>query len=348
MKHFFLAAAILVSTQVSIAQERFEFGLGAGNSHPVGGETFKKAASSGDGHIFWLGYGLDDRWTVELGSENFDFDAVNSKHQGILLGGTYRFLSNQMLHPLAKIGLGSFESKDATDLKTSSMGVRAAAGLEAEFKYVSFGVLMNLYHIFKTDDAAKLENTQVLVPALYLSLHNMLGDDEAPAASQVEPAKSAPPAEPVKDTDGDGVSDADDKCPNTAKGVVVNKIGCAEKETASVRLNVNFESGKAELGSQYDSEIQNLASFMKRFPETKVEIAGHTDSIGDAKFNQSLSQKRAEAVRGALIKAGVEEGRVTANGYGSQKPVADNKTKAGRDQNRRVTAEISIEVDKKK
>ena len=135
---------------------------------------------------------------------------------------------------------------------------------------------------------------------------------------------------------------------STNQFVAVNKIGCSEKEKASVKLNVIFATGKAELDAKSDGEIQNLAAFMKKFPDTSVEISGHTDTSGSAEINNSLSQKRADSVKNALVKAGVESSRLTAKGYGSSRPVASNKTKAGRDENRRVTAEIAVSVDKKK
>lgn len=338
--------ALLILSFTALAQDRFEIGIGAGSTHPMAQDAFKSAASPGDGQLYWLGYGLDENWGVELGLDQLDFDAIDSKHKALSLAGVYRFLPQNWVHPIAKLGLTSVESKSALDVKTSSFGLKAAAGIEADaFKYVSVGALFDYNYISKSDDAADLKDTQAMMAAVFLTIHNALDGKDAASESTAPTAAVAPVA---KDTDADGVNDDDDKCPNTPAGVAVNKIGCSEKEKASVKLNVIFATGKAELDAKSDGEIQNLAAFMKKFPDTSVEISGHTDTSGSAEINNSLSQKRADSVKNALVKAGVESSRLTAKGYGSSRPVASNKTKAGRDENRRVTAEIAVSVDKKK
>lgn len=339
-----LVLACLIMPFSVKAQDRFEVGIGAGYTHAIGGEAFKNAAKNGDGQLFWLGYGLDKNWGVELGLDQMDFDGVRSRHQGISLDAVYRMLPENKLHPIAKLGLASVESKSALDAKTTAFGAKAALGLEYDCKYVSVGALLDYLYMSKTDDAADLKNTQALMPAVFLTIHNALDASDEDTSKSVAPA-----AAPLKkDSDNDGVADEDDKCPNTPAGVAVNKIGCSEKEKASVKLNVTFASGKTQLDSSSDAEVQNLAAFMKKFPDTNVEIAGHTDNAGADKVNKNLSQKRAEAVKAALEKAGVESSRLTAKGYGSSKPIASNSTKVGRDENRRVNAEIVVSVDKKK
>lgn len=325
------------------SQERIEVGIAGGTTHPHLGEAFEKAASAGNGQAYWLGYGLDKNWGVEIGLDNLDFDGANSKHQFVNLTGVYRFAVENFIHPVAKLGIATVTSKDFADVSTSSFGAKAALGLEADFKYVSFGALVNFYHALKTDDALDYKNTQMVMPAIFLSFHTEIDEEQSESEAPVAKAETA-----KKDADSDGVADEDDKCPGTSPNLKVNSIGCAEKETASVKLSVEFETGKSVLSSTYNSEIENLAGFMKKFTDTNVEIAGHTDNKGLEKLNVNLSQKRAEAVKAALVEKGVSASRITAKGYGSAKPISDNNTAEGRKLNRRVVAEISVSSDIKK
>jgi len=100
---------------------------------------------------------------------------------------------------------------------------------------------------------------------------------------------------------------------------------------------IYFDSGKSVVKPESYPVIVQIAAFLNEHPKIRVEIEGHTDNTGSAQVNQSLSEKRAENIRTEIIKKGIDPSRLEAKGYGSSKPVADNKTAAGRTQNRRVT-----------
>ena len=103
-----------------------------------------------------------------------------------------------------------------------------------------------------------------------------------------------------------------------------------------VTNNILFETGKATLKSESMEEIQKVADYMKKNPSARFEVQGHTDNQGSDKINDPLSQQRAEAVVKALEGLGVDGFNLKAVGKGSHEPIADNKTEAGRAQNRRV------------
>ena len=138
------------------------------------------------------------------------------------------------------------------------------------------------------------------------------------------------------DTDGDGVYDKDDKCPNTLKGFNVDSDGCA----IDYNLNVNFDTNKYFVKELYNEKLIKFVDFMNMMPQYKAQINGYTDSMGAESYNMKLSEKRAKSVMGRLIELGIDKDRLTYKGYGIQNPVASNETKDGRAENRRVEAQI--------
>jgi OOP family OmpA-OmpF porin len=100
--------------------------------------------------------------------------------------------------------------------------------------------------------------------------------------------------------------------------------------------NVFFDTGKSILKPESSKELNELVDYMLSKKNLKVEIAGHTDNVGNKETNQKLSEDRANSVRAYLIKKGVEGTRVIAKGYGDTQPVAENTTDAGKQKNRRT------------
>lgn len=147
----------------------------------------------------------------------------------------------------------------------------------------------------------------------------------------------------ARDSDNDGVADFRDQCTGTAAGVKVDEQGCegVTERVETIELHIQFPFNSDEIKPIYDHEIQEVADFMDEYPDTSVEIAGHSDSVGDAAYNQKLSQQRAEAVAQRLVERfGIASDRVRARGYGESEPIADNSTDQGRIRNRRVEARI--------
>ena len=109
-------------------------------------------------------------------------------------------------------------------------------------------------------------------------------------------------------------------------------------------LTINFAFNKSNITKSDAAQLRKALEFIKKYPGAKIKLEGHTDSIGSEKYNLRLSEKRAEATKEYLVKEGhIENSRLSTVGYGKSKPIASNKTKSGRAQNRRVEIVIMSE-----
>ncbi len=154
------------------------------------------------------------------------------------------------------------------------------------------------------------------------------------------------------DTDKDGIPDPDDKCPNEPETIngVDDTDGCPDKgktlvivtkEKIELKQTVYFDTGKDTIKRQSFNLLDQVASVMKAHTEIKkVMVEGHTDSQGPDDFNMDLSKRRAASVERYLVDHGIAPARLTSQGYGETQPIADNKTRAGREKNRRVELKI--------
>lgn len=144
-----------------------------------------------------------------------------------------------------------------------------------------------------------------------------------------------------KDSDGDGVMDSKDECPDTPKGLQVDEVGCplAGAEDMTIVMSgkeyVRFHFDSAELTDAYKQELEQLAPTLSD-AEAMIVVTGHTDSIGAEAYNQDLSERRAASVHDYLVSQGVADEKISPAGKGESSPIADNSTEEGRSQNRRV------------
>ncbi len=156
-----------------------------------------------------------------------------------------------------------------------------------------------------------------------------------------------------KDTDGDGVLDSKDRCPNTAPGRNVDAFGCpvlfvieqgqfVTEDTRGplILRGVAFAVSRSVLTPESHAILDQVAASLVQYPEVMIEIGGHTDATGTDRINNALSANRARAVMAYLAQKGVRIERMTAQGYGSTQPIATNRTRAGRQQNRRVELKV--------
>jgi outer membrane protein OmpA-like peptidoglycan-associated protein len=153
---------------------------------------------------------------------------------------------------------------------------------------------------------------------------------------------------PDIDNDKDGIPDLKDKCPNEPEtfNSVQDDDGCPDtiarpKEESKwpkqmTLSGVKFKTGIALMLPDSYVFLEPILQELTKYPELEIEVRGHTDSMGDYAKNMSISQLRAEAVRQYLVTKGIDSRRIRAVGFGSSSPIADNRTAAGREQNRRI------------
>jgi outer membrane protein OmpA-like peptidoglycan-associated protein len=145
---------------------------------------------------------------------------------------------------------------------------------------------------------------------------------------------------PVPDQDNDGVADENDKCPTIA-GPASNE-GCPEvskdivNQINNAAKNIVFATGSYKILAKSYKSLDAVADLMKQDESLTIDIDGHTDDAGTDVNNQILSERRASSVKEYLASKGVAASRMASAGYGKGKPVGDNKTAAGRAQNRRI------------
>ncbi|MCS6912841.1 MAG: outer membrane beta-barrel domain-containing protein [Myxococcales bacterium] len=164
------------------------------------------------------------------------------------------------------------------------------------------------------------------------------GEDACPNQAGVAENQGCPD----KDQDGDGVADRTDQCPETPG---VKPTGCPEEkrqyivvteDKIDLRQQIRFATGKATILPASFPLLDEVVSVLQQRPKLRLRIEGHTDNRGNPKKNQKLSEARAQAVVDYLVRKGIDPARLSSAGFGSSRPIADNRTAAGREKNRRT------------
>ncbi|WP_331351911.1 OmpA family protein [Cellvibrio sp. UBA7671] len=330
------AIAAVISTGASADNHKVEI-------HADAGRTFFEDSLE-DANTWGLGVGfaLTENWMLDLVASRWDSETQSG---GVDVDGTqyrldmlYHINTESAWRPYVAFGVGDQErefnaadpSSERDTLLNLGAGIKRSLGDSWQFRtdVRAFNSLDNEY-------------TDLAVTA---GIGFVFGGESAPVAAA--PVVAAPVE---ADSDGDGVLDSKDQCPDTPKTHKVDAVGCSLKltESVAIELNITFDTAKSIIKPEFESEVANLATFMNQYADTVVTVEGHTDSQGSDAYNQKLSQSRADSVKAALItKYGIGADRVNAIGYGEAKPIADNMNAAGREQNRRVVGQVSTAVTK--
>jgi OOP family OmpA-OmpF porin len=331
--------ATLISSGALADNHKFEVQVG------VGREFFEESRDDANLGNLGFGYVLNKNWTLEAVGSGFSTEESNTgvdiDGRQYRLDALYNIDTTSLWRPFVAFGVGdqSLKVNGAPDNRDTL--VNLGAGLKH-----SLGGNWEFRSDIRAFNSLDREYTDLAVNA---GISYLFGAEPVKAAPVVA-APPAPAPKPEADTDGDGVVDSKDKCPDTPKQYKVDAVGCPMEltETVAVKLAVKFDTAKAIVKDEYVDDIGNLAKFMNQYANTVVTVEGHTDSQGADAYNQKLSQSRAEAVKQVLItKFGIAADRITAKGLGEAKPVADNATATGREENRRVVGAVSTDVKKK-
>lgn len=218
----------------------------------------------------------------------------------------------------AKLGVGLQTTLD------KRVGVRAEIAYRADFDDQSFAAPGESWF------GDVLASVGVVIP---------LGP-KAEAAAPPPPPPAVGPSCADLDDDGDGVNNCDDKCPGSQAGQTIGPDGCPVPVSIDLK-GVNFDFDKSTLRPDAVAILSEATEILKRYPDLRVEVAGHTDSVGTDAYNQALSERRAKAVYDYLTSNGVNASRLAGpNGYGESRPIDTNETAEGRARNRRTELNV--------
>ncbi|WP_321777203.1 OmpA family protein [Sulfurimonas sp.] len=271
------------------------------------------------------------------------------------LNGVYEYDKLGFITPLIKAGVGYESMNDGSYTHDTGNADSAFvdAGIGAKIPFTdNIALKLEAVYMLKYNDA-RYDNNLMILAGLNIAF-GAKADKAAPVVQAQVQEKIEEKPEPIVeekieeqvvaavaivdlDTDKDGVLNEKDICPNTPLNEAVNSDGCPAKVT----LNVNFENNSDIVNQESYDIIEKYADFLNKYDSYVAKIIGYTDSRGSEKYNQQLSEKRANSVKGMLLERGVPANRLSSLGMGENNPIADNSTSEGRAQNRRIEAELT-------
>lgn len=321
------------------------------------------------GGALGFGYSLSEHFNLEFDLQklNLDGDPSSNPDQdqtavNLSLMNIYNRSGLFAPYLLAGAGIVNTDIKDGSQ-DHDDLQLQGGAGVLT--RLWGDRVSLRTEVLYRWQDASESNLGDVLVNAGFSVALGSKAVEAAPVAAVV----AAPVAVAPKDSDGDGVVDAADKCPGTVAGAKVDAQGCEIDsdgdgvvdrldecpgtpagakvdargcEESLILRGVVFDNDSSKLTAQSEMILDSVADILSKRTQFKnIEVRGHTDSVGTDKYNMALSQRRADAVKAYLVGKGLSAGLFTTKGFGEAEPIAPNDTAEGREQNRRVTLEFS-------
>ncbi len=313
-------------------------------------------AAVGVGKFINRNWSLDGQLNWQNPKQN-DNEDLNWSQYGVSLDLRRHFIAEgRNWNPYLLMGLGFQRAEEEYDNfpNPASPGQRKDENLAAKF---GLGVQGDLGAVgIRTELAVRFDMDGNAVDSVGNDLGASNFTDVLASVGVVIPLGAAPMAPvgpaPVApncadmDDDGDGVNNCNDKCPGSQAGQTIGPDGCPVPVSIDLK-GVNFDFDKATLRPDAVSILNEAIEILKRYPDLKVEVAGHTDSIGSDAYNQGLSERRAKTVYDYLTSNGVDAARLAGpTGYGESRPIAPNTNPDGSDnpegraQNRRTELNV--------
>ena len=353
-------AAVLASSPAAAAEPGWYGGINAGQSmatidderitRNLLGQGFTAVSIADDdrdtGFKVFGGYQFNRHFALEGGYFNlgeFGYTATTTpagtltgdiKLQGVNLDLLGIVPFTEKLSAFARVGVIHAEAKDTftgtglvlvTDPSPSTRDTNYKFGVGLQYDFTEKVGMRIEAERYRIDDAV---GNQGDVDLASIGLVVRLGP-----TAQTPIAPAPPPVSDCSslDDDGDGVNNCDDKCPGSQAGQTIGPDGCAVPLTIDLK-GVNFDFDQATLRPDGVVILDEAIAILGRYPELRVEVAGHTDSVGSDAYNQGLSERRARTVHDYLTGHGIDAGRLVGpNGYGESRPIAPNTNPDGSD-----------------
>lgn len=282
-----------------------------------------------------LGKFVSPNWSLDfdLNYQNPNFDAnqdLNWSQYGASVDARYHFIQDgRGWNPYLLMGLGYQKSEEEFDnfpspdspgeRKDGNFAAKVGVGLQTTFEK-RVAVRAEVAYRGDFDDKSIAAPDESWFGDVLASVGVVIPLGPPPAAPVVAPPPAAPSCADLDD-DGDGVNNCDDKCPDSQPGQTIGPDGCPVPVSIDLK-GVNFDFDKSNLRPDAVAILSEATQILVRYPDLRVEVAGHTDLCGKEDYNQKLSERRATTVYNYLTQNGVAASRLTGPiGYGESRPL---------------------------
>jgi OOP family OmpA-OmpF porin len=368
-RHLLFAFLLLLLPLTSYAtvpgsfDDRWYITAGAGDNIQ---DSSRNTSDTAFGYI-GVGKFINRKWSIDaqLHYQNpqFNNSPLHYSQYGVEVDARRHFREEgRRVNPYLLAGLGYGRSDEEYDafpnpispghLRRNYLTAKLGVGAQADFKHFSIRGEVAARASFDRHSAVDPQSRTFIDPLVSVGIVIPLGSE--PEHAVVATALPMPMPAPMsiastcadRDADRDGVNDCDDKCPDSKAGQTVGPDGCQVALTIDLK-GVHFDFDSASLRPDSKQSLDSAIEVLQHYPAMRVEVAGHTDSVGSEDYNQRLSERRAEAVYNYLVTGGISQARLEGpNGYGEERPIAPNVNPDGSDnpegraQNRRTELNV--------